>query len=534
MKKWRASTALGIFLLLLLTSLFLPGCGSTETSTMEKVKLDSGPISGSQDGGIWSYLGIPYAAPPVGELRFREPQPVEKWEHVRACTEYGPACPQNDPSEMSGGDTGPVDEDCLYLNVWTPASEPSERMPVMVWIHGGGFTTGAGSLALYNGANLASRGVVVVTINYRLGPLGFLAHPALTEEDVNGSSGNYGLLDQIEALEWVQRNIAGFGGDAGNVTIFGESAGGISVCDLMVSPLSEGLYHRAISESGPYTTASFPSGSIRTLDDAEQAGERFAEALGVEEEEDVAAALRDAGVEDLLTAANEMTTPVTGTLKFSPVIDGWLLPDDPAALFAAGKQHPVSLLVGTNADEGTIFAPEVSLQQYQALVNFVYRGKAQEVLDLFPAASDQEAMTSLERLITEMGFAAQARFAAKCVSSSGNDAYLYQFTQVVDSPLAVDLGSFHGLEIPYVFGNLDAFRRFGLEPGESDIALSSVMMDYWTSFAAEGVPLSTKGPVWPAYTAQSDQYIELGGAFTVKSGLFTQACDLADTMLGGD
>lgn len=521
-------------LLLIVAALSVTGCGTSETAALEKVKLDSGPISGLQEGGIWSYLGIPYAAPPVGELRFKEPQPVDNWKETRACTTYGPACPQNDPAEMSGGDTGPVDEDCLFLNVWTPATSPSDRLPVMVWIHGGGFTTGAGSLALYNGANLASKEVVVVTINYRLGPLGFLAHPALSQENENASSGNYGLLDQIEALKWVQRNISGFGGDAGRVTIFGESAGGISVCDLMVSPLSDGLFQRAISESGPYTTASFPSGSIRTLDEAEQTGERFAEVLGVEGEEDPAAALRSASVDDLLNAANEMASPLTGTLKFSPVIDGWVMPEDPAALFSDGKQHPVPLLVGTNADEGTIFAPQVTLQEYQALVAFVYRERAPEVLALYPATSDQEAKTSLERLITEMGFAAQARFAAECVSDAGNTSFLYQFTQVVNTPLAAGLGSFHGLEIPYVFGNLDAFRKFGLEPRDSDLALSAAMMDYWTSFAAEGVPRSAKGPSWPAYQPESDQYMELGETITVKSGLYKQPCDLAEMMLRGE
>ncbi len=534
MKGWRAPLAFGMVLLLMAAAVLVAGCGNRESSTLEKVQLGSGPVSGLQEGGIWSYLGIPYAAPPVGDLRFREPQPVEKWKETRACTEYGPACPQNDPAEMSGGETGPVDEDCLYLNVWTPAASPAERLPVMVWIHGGGFTTGAGSLALYNGTNLASRGVVVVTINYRLGPLGFLAHPALSAENDNGSSGNYGLLDQMEALKWVKNNIGGFGGDAGRVTIFGESAGGISVCDLMVSPLSESLYQRAISESGPYSTASFPSGSVRTLDDAEKGGEIFAETLGVAGDEDPAAALRAASVDDLLKAAGEMPGQLTGALKFSPVIDGWVLPDDPAALFSEGKQHPVALLVGTNADEGTIFAPGVTLNEYQALVAFVYRERAPEVLALYPASSDQEAKESLERLITEMGFAAQARFAAECVSSSGESAYLYQFTQTVNSPLAAGLGSFHGLEIPYVFGNLDAFKRFGLEPRDSDLALSAAMMDYWTSFAADGVPRSASGPAWPVYQSESDQYMELGEAFTVKSGLYKQACDLAETMLRGE
>lgn len=531
MKKRAFLILLVLFCLIASLTLSLTGCGTTEPSTLAKVRLDSGPVSGVHEGGTWSYLGIPYAAPPVGELRFREPQPVKSWKDVRACTQYGPACPQRDAAEMSGGDIGETSEDCLYLNVWTPAQEPTDALPVMLWIHGGGFTTGAGSLPIYNGKNLAASGVVVVTINYRLGPLGFLAHPALSEENAKGSSGNYGLLDQVEALKWVQRNIAQFGGDAGRVTVFGESAGGISVCDLMVSPLSEGLFQRAISESGPYTVLSFPSGSIRDMDTAEDTGERFATALGCEGAGDVAAAMRDKSVDDLLQASDEMKSPLTGSLKFGPVIDGWVLADDPATLFAAGKQHAVPLLVGTNADEGTIFAPKVTLAEYRALVAFVYGTSATEVFAMFPASNDQEAQESLVRLITELGFAAQARFAAACVANTGESSYLYQFTQVVESPLAQGLGSFHGLEIPYVFGNLDTFGRFGLTPSETDLALSRAMMGYWTSFAKNGKPQAAGEVAWPAYQASTDQSLELGKTITIKTGLFKQQCDLAETFL---
>jgi para-nitrobenzyl esterase len=529
MKKKAFVTLLVLFCMIASLILSLTGCGTAEPSTLEKVRLDSGPVSGVQDGAVRSYLGIPYAAPPVGELRFKEPQPVKGWKDVRACTEYGPACPQKDSGEISGGDVGQTSEDCLYLNVWTPAKEPTDTLPVMVWIHGGGFTTGAGSLPIYNGKNLAASGVVVVTVNYRLGPLGFLAHPALSGENAEGSSGNYGLLDQIEALKWVQRNIAGFGGDAGRVTVFGESAGGISVCDLMVSSLTAGLFQRAISQSGPYTALSFPSGSIRDLATAEATGERFATALGCEDAADVAAAMRGKSVDELLQASEEMKSPLTGTLKFGPVIDGWVLEEDPAVLFAAGRQHNVPLLVGTNADEGTIFAPKVTLGEYRALVAFVYGDSATEVLAMYPAGSDQEAQASLQRLITEMGFAAQARFAAACVADSGSSSYLYQFTQVIDNPLAKGLGSFHGLEIPYVFGNLDAFGSYGVSPRESDLALSRAIMGYWASFAANGIPAGEVA--WPAYQPSTDQNLELGKTIVVNTGLYKQQCDLAETFL---
>lgn len=531
MKKRAFVTLLVLFCLLASLSLPLTGCGTTAPSTLEKVRLDSGPVSGVQEGEIRSYLGIPYAAPPVGDLRFREPRPVKGWKDVRACTQYGPACPQMDAAELSGGNIGETSEDCLYLNVWTPAQEPDDALPVMVWIHGGGFTTGAGSLPIYNGENLAASGVVVVTINYRLGPLGFLAHPSLSQENAEGSSGNYGLLDQIEALKWVQRNIVGFGGDAGRVTVFGESAGGISVCDLMVSPLTEGLFQRAISESGPYTALSFPSGSIRDLNIAETTGESFATALGCEGAPDVAAAMRDKSVDELLQASTEMKSPLAGTLKFGPVIDDWVITDDPARLFAAGKQHAVPLMVGTNADEGTIFAPKVTLNEYRALDAFVYGASAAEVFAMFPAGNDSEAQESLVRLITQLGFAAQARFAAACVANSGESAYLYQFTQVVESPLASGLGSFHGLEIPYVFGNLNAFDSYGLTPSESDLALSRAMMAYWTSFARNGIPQAPGEAAWPAYQSSTDQNLELGTTIKVNTGLFKSQCDLAETFL---
>jgi para-nitrobenzyl esterase len=244
--------------------------------------------------------------------------------------------------------------------------------------------------------------------------------------------------------------------------------------------------------------------------------------------------MRSKSVDELLQAFQEITSPIPGGLKLGPVIDGWVLPDDPAALFAAGRQRAVPLLVGTNADEGTVFAPQVTLQQYRALAAVVYGDLAGQVLALFPAGSDQEARESLTRLITELGFAAQARFAAECVSASGQDAYLYQFTWKLDNPLTRDLGSFHGLELPYVFGNMGMFTRFGLDPGEADLALSDAMMDYWVSFARDGVPSSQGRPAWPPYQPSQDRYQVLGGTIENGSGLYREACDLGETMLRGE
>ncbi len=298
-------------LLVLVCVLALPGCG-TQKASMGLVHLDSGPITGARQANIWSYKGIPYAAPPVGNLRWKPPQPVAAWTSPRACTSYGPACPQPTGGELLPSlAVGATSEDCLYLNVWSPAHNPSQKLPVMVWIHGGSFVTGAGSLSVYDGANLAGKGVVVVTINYRLGPLGFLALPALSKESPQGVSGNYGLLDQIAALRWVQKNIAGFGGDPARVTVFGESAGAISVLDLMVSPLAKGLFQRAIAESGILLDRGFGVKTAGTLAQAEADGQSFAKKLGVDPNGDVAAAMRAKSPAELLAAAQGGAGPQT-------------------------------------------------------------------------------------------------------------------------------------------------------------------------------------------------------------------------------
>jgi para-nitrobenzyl esterase len=496
---------------------------------MEVPQLDSGPISGALEDGVWSYLGIPYAAPPVGELRWREPQAVDPWQEVRPCTSYGPACPQ--PEADFAGMTGVAEtsEDCLYLNVWTPAQSPEERLPVMVWIHGGAFATGAGSLHLYDGHKLAKKGVVLVTINYRLGPFGFMAHPLLSEESPHGVSGNFGLLDQIAALKWVQRNIEAFGGDPGLVTVFGESAGGMSICDLLVSPLAEGLFHRAIVESGPFLDMGLPIDSDNSLRKAEQSGEEIAAALGCDQAPDVLACLRSKTARELLDAPKPQSR-FFSPIALGPNVDGWVLPDSPFRLFAAGKQHRVPLLVGSNADEGTLFAPDIPLMLYQGLIALAYGNYAGRVSELYPAQTQEEVKPALNRLITEMGFASSARLAAESMSKAGAPAYMYRFTRLPKDPRAEGLGSFHGLEIIYVFGNFDLAGISGVDA--ADAALSGAMMDYWTNFARTGDPNGDGLPDWPALTAQNGYYQELGDTITTRSGLVDQAYELIREMNG--
>lgn len=526
---------------LLVAAGLLAACGGSDTS-LEKVRLDSGLITGGEQDGVWSFKGVPYAAPPVGDLRWRAPQPVIAWEDTRACTAYGPACPQPKEGAEFYLDVGQQSEDCLYLNVWSPAKASSERLPVMVWIHGGSFVTGAGSMEVYSGQNLAKKGVVVVTINYRLGALGFLAHPALSKESDKGVSGNYGLLDQLAALQWVQRNIAAFGGDPAKVTVFGESAGAISILDLLVSPLSEGLFQRAIAESGILLDSGFGVSTTSDLVTAEKAGADFAGRLGIDPEGDVAAALRAVTPEQLLAADPTPPTLMEIGLTWKPIADGYVLADAPTRLWADGKQMSVPLLIGSNSDEGNLFLQGLTIPPalYQLYMSKIFGPYGDEALALYPASESAAEVTKpLSRMLTEIGFASTARFAARQMSGSvpspapegapaGAPVYLYQFTRV---PLGNPLGAFHSVEIPYVFGNAGLFTSLGgLE--QADYDLSAAMMGYWTRFAATGDPNGGGAPAWPKYQADTDQHLELGDAIRTGAGLYRQACDLADKVRG--
>jgi para-nitrobenzyl esterase len=510
------------------TAFLVVGCGQEETTraetTMEVPQLDSGPISGLQEDGVWTYLGIPYAAPPVGELRWKEPQPVAAWDDVRPCTEFGPSCPQPPWSydfsqeEMAVGEQS---EDCLYLNVWTPAENPDEGLPVMVWIYGGAFLIGSGSQILYNGRNLAEKGVVVVTINYRVNTLGFMAHPLLSEESPNGVSGNYGLLDQMAALQWVERNIAAFGGDPDLVTVFGQSAGGASVCDLMISPLAAGLFDRAISQSGGFLSMGMPvDDQGDTLIKAERQGVKISEALGCNNEEDELACLREKSPEELMDALNETSAGTLGFASIGPNIDGYVIPENPPLMFAAGEQMNVPLLIGTNANEGAYFAPDMTLDEYKMIMTFVYGEYGDEALALYPAQTDQEVKPSFATLLTEMLFASPSKFAAASMADIDSPAYLYKFTQEPKDPQLQPMGPFHGYEVAFVFGNLDEMM------GEDDVALSEAMMDYWVNFATTGDPNGSGVPEWPAFMLESDEYQELGTPISTQSGYYPEPYEI--------
>jgi para-nitrobenzyl esterase len=450
-----------------------------------RVTIDAGTVEGAVDSatGVLVFRGIPYAAPPVGRLRWRPPQAPARWRGVRKADRLAANCTQpqiyDDIDPFAAG----VSEDCLNLNVWTTATGAARpRRPVMVWIHGGGFVAGFGGEERHHGARLAQKGVVVVTLNYRLGPLGFLVHPALTTESPHGAAGNYGLLDQIAALEWVRRNISRFGGDPAQVTIFGESAGAMSVGGLIASPLAKGLFHRAILESGTGIGV-----GVQRRDSAEAQGVRLATALGVTGTGAPAAArLRALSADTLIAAAQRAGTSEDGRPTPMPirlVVDGWSLPRPVDSAIATGTANVVPVIVGSNADE------DVSV------------------------------------------FGAPARSFARLLSARGSRAYLYVFTRAGDDSVNRQRGAYHSAEITFVFGRP---RPILASAGRTayDSTLAEAMSDYWTAFAAAGDPnagaSAGRWPRWPVYDPATDAQLELGPEIAPREGLRRAAYDSLD------
>ena len=466
----------------------------TLTSAAASVKVEGGLVEGTLESGITAYKGIPFAAPPVGSLRWRPPQPVKNWDGVLKADKYAPACPQIQfyipifPKVETS-------EDCLYLNVWTPAQSPAENLPVMVWIYGGGFVMGATSMPLYSGEQLAKMGVIVVGIAYRVGPLGFLAHPDLTAESPRRVSGNYGLLDQIAGLRWVQRNIKAFGGDPDRVTIFGESAGGISVSMLAASPLAKGLFHRAICQSGgsfhPVRKEKEPD-SIQLLAGAEAAGVAFAQRTGANS----LAELRRISPEKLL---NHPTVRAAG---FWPIVDGYVIVDDQYKLYEAGQYNDVPVLVGTNSDEGSMFAQATTPEQYEKGARERFGPFAEKVLALYPGQTPDQTFRAAADILRDALFGWPTWSWARLQSKAGTSkVYVYYFDQKL--PLSASSLFFksndapHGSEMPYVFRHLDQIPAT-LYAGD-DRKLSETMATYWTNFAKKGNPNGEGLPQWPVF-----------------------------------
>jgi len=484
--------------------------------TKVQAKTAQGEVEGKMnaDGQIRIFLGIPYAAPPVGSLRWKPPQAAEKWKGVRPATSFGNRCIQSGAyPDMIFRDPGPS-EDCLTLNVWTAAKNEHAKLPVMIWIYGGGATTGGTSEARQDGENLAKNGIVVVSMNYRLGIFGFYADHELAMESPAHAAGNYGLMDQTAAFQWVQHNIAAFGGDPKNVTIFGESAGSSSVSVQMASPLSRGLFARAIGESGSgirREQTAYPS-----LEESEEQDEQFAKvAFG----NSALAALRMMSADKLVEAA---TSKAPGVPRFGFNIDGLFLSESVAAIYGAGKQAHVPLLAGWNADEGTnqvVNSPDkLTMQGLRATADTDFRTRADEFLEVYAAHNDQEAARAAKDYAGDK-FIAYATWAWLEAQTKTGGAPVYRYFFELASPgdpvHPAALGTFHSDDIEYVFGTLTS--RKGADWRPEDYTLSKVMQAYWTNFARVGDPNAAGLPVWPVYKGDDGwQVMHLGTEATAK------------------
>lgn len=482
-------------------------------------------------GNVSVFRGIPYAAPPVGHLRWKPPQLPEHWKGVRDATKFGAICMQG-PS-MLRDPALPMSEDCLSLNVWTRARSANDGLPVMVWIHGG-FRRGSSSQPQYDGEALARRGVVVISMNYRLGIFGFLAHPALSRESPRRVSGNYGMLDQIAALEWVHRNVHAFGGAPSRVTVFGESAGGFSVLLLNVSPLARGLFARAISESGGFT---IPHLRERWQGDppAEETGEQVAPDLE---------ALRSQAADKVLAASEQRSASISSVflgLVFRPVVDGWVLPEDPVDAYRAGHVNAAQLIAGTNADEGSLFAGAMPVKTVAELRKFIlsrYRSTPAAAEKLVSALSDAamsgaangEMRRIASRFIGDVLFFLPTRQALRGAALSGRKAWQYEFTRV-NGEGANGSGAFHGSEIPYVFGAFTV-APLGFRPvkagtyNDEDFTLSHLLQQYWVRFAYSGDPNGDNDPHWPVFNESSEDFIEVQAPPRRSSHLRSRELDL--------
>ena len=503
----------------------LSACGSDDLV----VHTGAGPIRGvalsEGDSVVRRFTRVPYAAAPTGALRWRRPRPPTPWSTTYDASRPMPACPQDLSSQTSyirgvGASIGApasrygegvtVSEDCLYLSIWAPASTRA-RHPVMVWLHGGSNVHGWAGDPFFDGSALARRGVVVVVVNYRLGVLGFLTHPALAAESERGASGNYGLHDQLAALGWVRRNIGAFGGDSSRVTLFGQSAGATDIACLLTSPLAQGLVHGAILQSGdclsPWLDARRRSGAPSPADSV---GMRFATAFGATNDSALLAGLRRASPDSLRVAAESLG------VAFDPVVDGWVLPDQPVTRAEHGELLRIPVIVGTNADEASSlvpprFPPNVAV--LRRILAREYGAAADSALALYPAA-DASARQALVALRTDAWLGEPARATASLLATAGAPVYLYRLTRgAAAADRGAAFGAFHGAELPFVFGaNRERWPYVDAEP-----ELGRLVRDYWVAFASTGDPNRSGRPAWPRFSPTRPSLLELDRAPRVRS-----------------
>ncbi len=489
---------------------------SASAALPEPVKVEGGLLSGVAGAApdVRVFKGVPFAAPPVGDLRWRAPQPAAGWSGVRAADHFSANCMQRAAGGGAfppyGGDRSAtaMGEDCLYLNVYTAAATAAAKQPVMVWIHGGAFTSGAG--AIYEGEELARKGVVVVTINYRLGVFGFLAHPELSKESSNHVSGNYAFLDQIAALRWVQKNIAGFGGDPSRVTIFGESAGSWSVNNLVATPLAKGLFQRAIGESGGQFTIT------RTLAEAEQNGTRFAQEGGAAS----------------LTALRAMPAAAVNELRnfsTSATVDGYVFPQDVLMTFRAGKQNDVPMLIGSNADEGSIFTRETTMASVRQDAERQFGADAATFLKLYPFTTDTEARLAAAHSMRDRTFGWEMRTWARAQTQTGKSkVYLYYLSRVPPLENAAWLGAQHGAEIPFAFNWPNGTYSTKVPWTAADKAFAEQVSSYWVNFAATGDPNGKGLPAWTPFQTGTEMAMSFGDTPVMMAVPHKAALDFLD------
>jgi para-nitrobenzyl esterase len=521
--------------LLLVTGVATLGVGSAEGRTPrprvarpagDLAVTESGLVRGVRSGDTFAFKGIPFAAPPVGELRWRPPAPPLPWFGVRDASSFGATCPQLDAEDHVVGD-----EDCLTLNVWTPVgATPSSRLPVLFFIHGGGHVQGSASEQagdgeyFYDGADLASRAqAVVVTVQYRLGALGFVAIPALGPESPSGVAANFGLLDLVAALEWVSRDITGFGGDPSRVLVFGESAGAVESCMLVASPLGAGLFSAALMESGACVA------SLRA--EAEAAGSAFVTAAGCASAADVPACLRGLSAAEAVLAVPAHASVAGRGSGFQPAVDGLVLPDLPEALLAAGRHNRVPLVVGANADETGRDAPLLADEAaYRVAVLALVGGSqvvADAILQRYPVAEYGTPRKAYVALTSDAKFICTARRAARAAAAGGSPVWRYFFTHALDNGGAVQhaLGAFHGLELAFVFDHLEIA---GYVPTAGERELAALIIASWAGLAATGDP-GVPGAPWPPYDPVRDTFQQLEDPPSTGEGIRTAQCDFWDT-----
>ena len=510
----KAPTLSKVFFLILLCPISLNAQSPT-------AKTEAGLVAGyfNQDKSVAVYKGVPFAAPPVGDLRWREPQPLKPWSGTMACQKFSASPMQNTPkpfmmwSQEFIAPAEPLSEDCLYLNIWGPAKPPAVKLPVMVLIYGGGFVSGSAACPIYDGEALAREGILFVSINYRVDIFGFLSHPQLTLESPNKASGNYGLMDQIAALQWVKRNIAAFGGDPDRVTLNGQSAGSLSVQALVASPLTKGLFRGAIAHSG----ASFTLFS-KTLAEAEKTGQAISQKTGKFDLE----SLRKIPADSLLAVSN--TFPF---LTFSAITDGYVIPEDMRTIFQNKRNNNVFLIAGwvtgdanilklaRASSPGILEPPYQSMEEFNEWASKTYGDKKNDFLKIFPARTEEEAKQSQDKLSLLQFAPYPDQQWASLNSSSG---YLYQFTYVpTDKPGFPNYGAFHGADVPFALHTLKQWDRPWMD---TDYHVEKYLSSYWLNFVKTGNPNGKGLPEWKKFDSRDGNIMEFGKEPTLKPGLF--------------